>query len=476
MRLGLGLSRYSGVALDIEPPETDWYQSTPTQLEYRESGASEWKSAVGVARNLVWSTRAVHAVEITGLEPDTDYEVRLAGDAIVVYLRWIHDPTTTMVVHWHTDGPLPDGGYGSPSSEADVYKFRTMPATLPESGVRIIHLTDTHSGREQVRRLIAQAAARDPRFMFHTGDWVNSDRPEDVALWFEWWDTYFEEARDSEGRLIPIIPNTGNHEQYNQNVGKLASSDLGVRPDFDANIPPRGQQNVPGYPDIVLYSIMFHNPNYDVDGHDRSIVLDFGNWLSLWQLDANTETKDGNSQFLDETLPGRASVPHKILGLHYSPYPAGRRYEAYHEYVRDTWVPKLEQYGVDTFSGHEHVWAVSPRIKGGQPDPDGIYHLGQGTSGATEREGQNKNADNKWWIADNRVIEIGYFDWEKDPESPYYRPPHPDDNDTFPEGNVWHTWEIEIVSMTERRYRTLWYDGTVGDDIVRLVAQLAARD
>ena len=469
--LGLGLARGQGRASNITPTETEWYQSTTTQLEYRPIGESGWVAATGVARNLVWSNRAVHAVEITGLSPNTDYEIRLAGSPVVVYLRWIRDPTTTMVVHWHTEGPLPAGGYGSPSSGTPIYRFRTMPVTLPPGGVKIAHLTDTHSGREQVRHLVAQAAARDPHFMFHTGDFANADRADNIPTWLEWWDTYFEEAVDSEGRLIPLIPNTGNHDTYTGGVGKMLLDVQGVRPDFHGNTPPRDAENVPGNPDTVIYSIMFHNPNYDTEGHDKSIVLDFGDWLSLWQLDMTTETKEANSRFLDDTFPPRAGVPHKILGGHYSPYPAGRRYDYYHEYVRDTWVPKLEQYGVDTFTGHEHVWAVSPPIKGGQPDPDGIYHLGQGTSGAQEREGQNPNADGKWWIEGVRAIRYEYYPWEQDPESPYYRPPHPDDNNTFPEGNVWHTWEIEIVSMTERRYRTLWYDGTVGDDIVRLVAQ-----
>ena len=45
-----------------------------TELYFRKSGETDWRNTSGSARPLVGSDRVVHAVEIVGLSPATDYE------------------------------------------------------------------------------------------------------------------------------------------------------------------------------------------------------------------------------------------------------------------------------------------------------------------------------------------------------------------------------------------------------------------
>jgi len=202
--------------------------------------------------------------------------------------------------------------------------------------------------------------------------------------------------------------------------------------------------------------------------------MDFSDYLSVWQLDPGISTRwdEGQLDWLDATLAARKSVPHRLVSLHYNPWPAGRRVMA--SYYRDTQpvlCPILEVRGVRlVLTGHDHVLSKSVPITGGSYlaggesglDPEnGVVYIGSGPGGASPRSGRNPHT--KWWIEDSKASEWKHYDFEVDPANPMWderRDPHPADGTTFSAEEVWHFWEIDLTKEG-RTVRAVDYRGGI---------------
>lgn len=441
-------------------PSPAAFQAAPTFLEYRPVSGGRWRTADGVARRVPDTDRVVHTVEVTGLTPDTMYEFRTAATALATYLTWSGDPTSTMVVHWHTRQPLsPYLVLGSP-----VRRFRTMPTTLDT--LRIAQIGDTH-GDPNAAAVFTALAARDPRFVLHPGDIANADggsNPPDT--WYSFFDT-LQHAVDTSGCIIPIIPTIGNHEVLGGGSGaQWAGAEYGNKPDFDAHT--RGDAEwyysfFPAFPGLTGYGL-----------------LDFGDYLSVWALDPGISTRwdEGQLDWLNATLAARQHVPHRLVNLHYGPWPAGRRVMA--NYYRDTQpvlCPILEDRGVRlVLTGHEHVLSRTVPITGGSylaggadgtDLESGVVYVGAGPGGAAVRDGRNPHT--KWWIHDSRASEWVRYDFEIAPANPLWdetREPHVDDGTTFTDAEVTHFWEVDLTP-SGRTVRAIDGNGATWDEFTQ---------
>ncbi len=137
-------------------------------------GSDTWRQATGTRHPLPHSDRVVHTVELTGLNPGSDYRFRIEGDAA-------------------------------------VHAFRTMPADASEP-IRFVVGGDLYKETLD-KRMYVVAAAQDPMFAIIGGDIAyDNGEPRRVGRWFHLLDAWDQYMVTPDGRLIPMVVAIGNHE------------------------------------------------------------------------------------------------------------------------------------------------------------------------------------------------------------------------------------------------------------------------
>ena len=92
------------------------------------------------------------------------------------------------------------------SGTSERYWFRTAPATpKPFSFIAGGDSRNNREPRQKANRLVGKLR---PLFVAFTGDMINSDN---TTEWNQWLDDW-EETTSSDGRMTPLLPHRGNHE------------------------------------------------------------------------------------------------------------------------------------------------------------------------------------------------------------------------------------------------------------------------
>lgn len=284
---------------------------------YRRAGTTSWLRADGSRRQFPGTRRLIHVVEITGLSPDTTYEIMPAG-------------------------------------RGRVYKTFTMPADLTNP-VRVIHSGDMYIIEQETRRMNQLAASFDPHCIVFGGDWAYADGdPANADRWVKLWEMWMDHVVDSQGRLIPVVPVIGSHEV----VGQFGEKQ-----------------------DAPLWYANFAWP----DGYG---VLDVGDYLSIVVLDTHTNSYETQQSWLEGVLNARASVPYVVPHYKLAAYPSSRPFmDARRALIRELWHPLFDACpGVRVVFEHgEHTYKRTVPIKGGVADPSGIVYCGDGCWGVHSR-------------------------------------------------------------------------------------------
>lgn len=449
------------------------YETRDTYLLFRPASGGTWTPAAGRARRVPGLNRVVHSVVLTGLEPDTAYEFRLPNYVTpCVYCSYTSDPTTTLVVYWHTFQPLPSREYTDAETSSEVHSSYTLPTTLAgfaDGAFVVAQVSDTHGLTGGKPGYFGEIASQGAQLIVHSGDMASNNggeldpigtRPE---TWYQFFDHLNHARRPDDEAIIPILPNLGNHEAYAGGAGiDWSSSGLtGHKPNFETH--ERG--------DTEQYYCLFER----FPGLTGYGVVDCGDYASVWVMDPGISTSIYGPQtaWLADTLAERAEVPHKLFTMHYSAYHTGRRADLnYHIGLREEWHPLWLQYGRDcvVLVGHDHVYSRTPRIISGaissEPGivgPDGVLYVGCGPTGAGAREGRNPNV--KWWIDVSRASEWMYFGREQSPNNPEYRGPDPADGTTFDDDLVRHYLLLELEA-DKRTIRAIDWTGDEFDTLV----------
>lgn len=361
-----------------------------------------------------------------GLDPTVRLEEGTAGrEPVGLFLTWRQDPSTTMVIDWHTVGESgaavlryrragggapwasvqartkpfpysdrsihrveltglePDATYEfRPGVGARSYLFRTMPKEASRP-IRFVASGDTYHDRESMARTARQVTAYDPDFIVLGGDLAYADgRPERVERWHDWFDLIKTTLVTPDGRVIPILPAIGNHEV----AGGYYHGIAGYQQD-DAS-------RARGAP---FFYALFATPGQPGYG-----VIDFGNYLSIILLDSDhTNPIPGlQTRWLEQVLSARRQVPHLFPVYHVGAYPSVRAFEnTVGQRVRDQWLPLFERYGVRVaFENHDHAYKRTYPLRGGARSPDGIVYLGDGAWGTAVRPvGQESSGATPPW-------------------------------------------------------------------------------
>lgn len=285
----------------------------------------------------------------------------------------------------HLEMLLPDTTYYFLIADGDSvsrrYSFKTAPAA-PED-FTFIAGGDTKSSDQRKKkgaegsppkktaydygrmsnRMVAKLR---PLFVLFVGDFTsNSDKSE---RWVEWFNDWNEDTCSVDGRMYPIIPVHGNHENPN------GLTDL---------------KNLFDTPEGVYYTIDFG-----------------GNHLRIFVL--NTELSSGQMQkkipdmeqrwaaqtvWLEDTLKDSGDFKFRAAMYHKPMRPHTQKKPVVESLYRD-WSPLFAQYNLDlSFDGDSHMhkitYPVVPDSEGQdgfrRDDENGTMYIGEGSWGASPR-------------------------------------------------------------------------------------------
>lgn len=347
------------------------------------------------------------------------------AEPLGLFLTWRQDPSTTMVIDWHTAGesgpPVlwyrrasggsqwagipartipfpysdrsihrveltglePDATYEfRPGAGARTYLFRTMPREASRP-IRFVVGGDMYHQREWMERTALHATSYDPDFVVIGGDFAYADaRPENVDRWHDWFDIVKTTLVTPSGRVIPILPVIGNHEV----AGSYYHAITGYRQN-DAS-------RARGAP---YFYRLFASP-----GQPGYRVIDFGDYLSIIMLDTDhTNPIPGQqTKWLATVLAARRQVPHIFPVYHVAAFPSVRDFDnTVSQRVREHWVPLFERYGVRVaFEHHDHAYKRTCPLRRGECSPDGIVYLGDGAWGTSVRPIRQESGGPPWYL------------------------------------------------------------------------------
>lgn len=354
-------------------------------------------------------------------------------DPITLYLTWQRDPTTTMTIHWHTEGdtgpagveifpadsdsgeaiileattrPMPfserlihtveatglqpDTSYAFRMSNVQAgfnshfYQFRTMPATA-EQPIRIAIGGDVRHRQAWMEQVNEQAMRFDPHFIVWGGDLAYADGgPDRFGNWVEFFDAMMNTLITEEGRVIPVIFGIGNHEVQRGYFHHGGTDGIPV-------------ENTDAFRESIApyYYSLFAFP-----GHPGYGVLDFGEYLSIVLLDTDHSgpIEGPQTEWLERTLAERSHVTHLIPVYHVPAYPSVRSFDGrVSSKVREFFTPLFERHGVElAFENHDHAYKRTIPILNNEPNPNGIVYIGDGAWGVGERPVHD--ADETWYL------------------------------------------------------------------------------
>ena len=209
-----------------------------------------------------------------------------------------------------------------------------------------------------------------PLFVMFNGDFTSGNGT-DALNWQKWLDDWQEMTTTSDGRMIPIFPVHGNHE--NGDKGNLH----------------------------YIFNSPFH-------GNDSSSIYYSatvgGNQLHLLALNSEIETGGEQKKWIENDLRENKDCTFKIAGFHkpFRPHTVGKREN---DKLYSDWVWLFDKYGLDVAidaDSHMHkiTYPVTPDTISAdaemgfiRDDENGTMYIGEGSWGAAPRA----NDDDKSW-------------------------------------------------------------------------------
>jgi hypothetical protein len=208
-----------------------------------------------------------------------------------------------------------------------------------------------------------------PLFVIFDGDFCSGDGTRD-DWWHQWLDDWFMLTTTSDGRMFPLIPIHGNHEDGDMTVlNKL----------FDAPFQYGNEDHV--YYSLSLGGDLFH----------------------IIALNSQHDELEKQTRWLESNLQSHQDFTFKIAGYHkpFRPHTSRKREN---DHLYDVWAPLFYKYGLNlAIEGDSHMSKITYPIKPSntpdshagfiRDDENGTMFIGEGAWGASYRP----NDDDKPW-------------------------------------------------------------------------------
>lgn len=317
-----------------------WHTTTgngPSVVYYQHPNESQWQKQEGTSHRLNNSSVTIHQVELTQLEPDTEYVFRLENGEI------------------HRLRTLPDG--------------LTRPVKAAIGG-------DAYFYKNLFQKMNKEVASRDPDFAIIAGDIAYTEglrralrsRYWKINRWEEFFTYWTQDMKTKEGRLIPILGVLGNHD---------------LKEGFDDP-----------YKKEVFYYEFFAFPKKEIPYW----VLPVGRELCFYLLDSGHTYPIGGAQaeWLKGALKKHQDAIYRIPVYHIAAYPSENAYtHRSSKDIRKFWVPLFEKYGVKVSMEHDnHTFKRTFPLWQGEINPNGILYLGDGAWGVAPEKPRDY-----WYLA-----------------------------------------------------------------------------
>ncbi|MGK0185067.1 MAG: hypothetical protein ACI9R3_000842 [Verrucomicrobiales bacterium] len=334
------------VAVIVEPPAN----LTPFTIDFAKRGAEAWSTMKAVPRPFADTGHVIHMAKITGLEPNTPYQFKLT-------------PETT---------------YNAPQV-GQTFFFRTAPDKVDEGGVTFVTGGDMFHKRNLLDAMNRQAGRQNPLFALLGGDLAYANG-RDPWKWYDWLDSWHEEAVTQGDYLVPMVVAIGNHECNGEIKSEPADKVKDYKPTERAK---------------YYYSLFVNAQKRETSDY----VIDFADYMSIVLLDSNhSQTAESQVAWLEETLKERQSRPNLFTCHHRPTY--GTLVKEDEQEVREHWVPLFEKYGVDVaFENDHHVYKRTLPIKEEKIDfANGVVYMGDGSWGVDVRKVDWKKVQKKEYL------------------------------------------------------------------------------
>jgi hypothetical protein len=313
-------------------------RETVAALEYREKGRREWRKTEVKSASFAGTRHRVRSADLQGLPPGSEIELRLAGSA---------------------------------GSVSRPHRFRTAPNDA--KSIRFVTGGDLYHTRGPLDAMNRRAGREDPLFALLGGDlaYTNDENP---PRWFDFIDSWVENARTPDGRLVPMVVAIGNHEVKG----------AGYRP-----------KDAPGPKAAGEFFSLFHMRR---DGLAND-CFDLGDDLSIVLLDSgHAATIDSQTAWLESVLAERRRIPQLFVCYHRPAWGCGTKDDAVD--IQRAWCPLFEKFRVDAvFENDHHTFCRSHPLTAGKVDPvDGIPYLGSGAWGVQVRKVDPGQMKKRPWL------------------------------------------------------------------------------
>ncbi|MFK9090718.1 phosphodiester glycosidase family protein [Bacillus salipaludis] len=320
--------------------------STPTGDPYKEKGftwmsspLAKEKTVIQFARKKDFDKKGEQSLEtITGSSSDQVFsgEQDPVKNGIVreneVTLKKLQQGTT--YVYRVGDG----------ENWSELQEFTTLKR---KQSFEFAVLGDTQSPADlsDFTKILGDLNKKDLSFMIHVGDLIDES-----AKFKQWDDTLKALSQYNNIRSTDLVAALGNHEYMGDANGQLAKAIF--------NSPKNGPDADKG----GTYSVDYNNIHISVLGYTD-----------------NTEVLNKQLEWLKQDVKN-SDKPWKILVTHKPPYytnPFGGN-----EIMRQKLPPVVDELGIDiVFSGHDHSYGRTKKLKDGKEDPNGTVYVVAGTTG-----------------------------------------------------------------------------------------------
>lgn len=233
---------------------------------------------------------------------------------------------------------------GDGETWSDLQEFTTLQR---KQSFEFAVLGDTQSPSDlsDFNKILGQLDNKELSFMIHVGDLI------DESSKFRQWDDTLKSLNQYDNiRNTDLVAALGNHEYMGDGDGSLAKAIF--------NSPENGPAEDKG----GTYSVDYNNMHISVLGYtsEADVLEKQLEWL---KQDVNNSDK-----------------PWKILVTHKPPYftnPFGGN-----EIMKEKLPPVVDELGIDiVFSGHDHSYGRTKKLKAGQEDSNGTVYVVAGTTG-----------------------------------------------------------------------------------------------
>ncbi|WP_423410312.1 phosphodiester glycosidase family protein [Heyndrickxia sp. MSNUG] len=205
--------------------------------------------------------------------------------------------------------------------------------------------TQSPSDLSDLNKIMGQLNKKDLSFMIHVGDFIDES-----SKFSQWNDTLKSWNQYDNIRNTDMVAALGNHEYMGDADASLAKAIF--------NSP----ENGPAADKGGTYSVDYNNMHISVLGYT-----------------SETDVLEQQLEWLKQDMKN-SDKPWKILVTHKPPYftnPFGGN-----EIMREKLPPVVDELGIDiVFSGHDHSYGRTKKLKAGQEDSNGTVYVVAGTTG-----------------------------------------------------------------------------------------------